>query len=83
MIRGKTVNSWNGKFRWHTGMGFHEAGANPRYWKLEWPKTDFTKHSVPFKEIFFISWKSNFWNEECCTIVTEILKGKLLAPFID
>lgn len=28
------------------------ASANPSYWKLEWPKTDFSKHSVPFGEIF-------------------------------
>ncbi len=26
--------------------------ANPSYWKHEWPRTDFTKHSVAFDEIF-------------------------------
>jgi len=26
--------------------------ANPAYWQLEWPDTDFSKHSVPFEEIF-------------------------------
>ncbi len=26
--------------------------ANPAFWKLEWPQTDFSKHSVPFDEIF-------------------------------
>ena len=28
------------------------AFANPSYWKLEWPKTDFSKHNVSFDEIF-------------------------------
>jgi len=27
------------------------ATANPSYWKLEWPRTDFTKTSVDFSEI--------------------------------
>jgi hypothetical protein len=26
--------------------------ANPAFWKLEWPETDFSKHWVPFEEIF-------------------------------
>lgn len=26
--------------------------ANPAIWQLEWPNTDFTKHSVPLDEIF-------------------------------
>jgi hypothetical protein len=26
--------------------------ANPAFWKLEWPRTDFSKSSVPFEEIF-------------------------------
>ncbi len=26
--------------------------ANPAFWKLEWPNTDFSKSSVPFDEIF-------------------------------
>ena len=26
--------------------------ANPAFWQLEWPNTDFTKHSVPLDEIF-------------------------------
>ena len=26
--------------------------ANPTFWKLEWPETDFTKHAVPLDEIF-------------------------------
>lgn len=26
--------------------------ANPAFWELEWPETDFPKHSVPFEEIF-------------------------------
>lgn len=26
--------------------------ANPAFWKLEWPNTDFSKSSVPFEEIF-------------------------------
>jgi len=26
--------------------------ANPAFWQLEWPETDFSKHSVPFDEIF-------------------------------
>ena len=26
--------------------------ANPAFWKLEWPQTDFSKSSVPFDEIF-------------------------------
>ena len=26
--------------------------ANPAFWKLEWPRTDFSQHSVPFEEIF-------------------------------
>jgi hypothetical protein len=26
--------------------------ANPAFWKLEWPSTDFSKSSVPFDEIF-------------------------------
>ncbi len=26
--------------------------ANPTFWKLEWPETDFTRHSVPLDEIF-------------------------------
>ena len=30
-----------------TGVAF----ANPAYWKNEWPKTDFSKHSVGFDEI--------------------------------
>ncbi|NKB60420.1 MAG: DUF3179 domain-containing protein [Alphaproteobacteria bacterium] len=30
---------------------FGAATANPSYWKSEWPKTDFTKHSVAFEEI--------------------------------
>ena len=29
----------------------HGALANPDRWKFEWPKTDFTKHSVDFNEI--------------------------------
>lgn len=28
-----------------------QAAANPDYWRHEWPKTDFTKHSVPLTEI--------------------------------
>jgi len=28
------------------------ASASPSYWRYEWPKTDFSKHSVPFDEIF-------------------------------
>lgn len=28
------------------------AVASPERWKYEWPKTDFSKHSVPFDEIF-------------------------------
>ncbi len=28
------------------------AIANPSYWKREWPRTDFSKHSVAFDEIF-------------------------------
>ncbi|MDA0240826.1 MAG: hypothetical protein O3A84_12480, partial [Proteobacteria bacterium] len=31
-----------------TGMAF----ANPEFWKIEWPKTDFSKTSVEFPEIF-------------------------------
>lgn len=27
------------------------ATANPSYWKHEWPRTDFTKHSVAFEDI--------------------------------
>jgi hypothetical protein len=27
------------------------ASASPEYWKHEWRKTDFTKHSIPFSEI--------------------------------
>ena len=27
------------------------AAANPTYWKLAWPKTDFSKHSIDFTEI--------------------------------
>ncbi len=26
--------------------------ANPAFWKLEWPRTDFSKSNVPFDEIF-------------------------------
>ncbi len=26
--------------------------ANPAFWKLEWPNTDFSKHNVPLDEIF-------------------------------
>lgn len=26
--------------------------ANPAFWQLEWPDTDFSKHSIPFDEIF-------------------------------
>jgi hypothetical protein len=26
--------------------------ANPAFWKLEWPQTDFSKSNVPFDEIF-------------------------------
>ena len=26
--------------------------ANPAFWKLEWPETDFSKHSIPFDEVF-------------------------------
>lgn len=26
--------------------------ANPAFWQLEWPNTDFSKHSVPLDEIF-------------------------------
>lgn len=29
-----------------------QAWANPDRWKSEWPDTDFSKHSVAFKEIF-------------------------------
>ena len=25
--------------------------ANPAFWKLEWPRTDFSKSNVPFDEI--------------------------------
>ena len=28
-----------------------QAAANPVYWRSEWPKTDFTKHSVPLTDI--------------------------------
>ncbi len=28
-----------------------QAAANPDYWRNEWPKTDFTKHSVPLTDI--------------------------------
>ena len=28
------------------------ASANPGLWRLEWPRTDFTKHAVPLGEIF-------------------------------
>ena len=28
------------------------ASANPAYWRGEWPNTDFSKHSVPYDEIF-------------------------------
>ncbi|MEL0018845.1 MAG: DUF3179 domain-containing protein [Rickettsiales bacterium] len=27
------------------------AAASPDFWRHEWPKTDFSKHSVPFEEI--------------------------------
>ncbi len=33
------------------GQGIGQAAANPAFWRYEWPKTDFTKHSVPFEEI--------------------------------
>ena len=28
-----------------------QAAANPDYWRHEWPKTDFTKHSIPLTDI--------------------------------
>ncbi len=28
-----------------------QAAANPDYWRHEWPKTDFTKHSIPLADI--------------------------------
>lgn len=31
-----------------TGMAF----ANPEFWKIEWPKTDFSKKSIEFPEVF-------------------------------
>ncbi len=33
-------------------LGATLAQASPEFWKLEWPKTDFEKTSVDFKEIF-------------------------------
>ncbi len=30
---------------------YGQTQAGPRQWEYEWPKTDFTKHSVPFGEI--------------------------------
>jgi hypothetical protein len=32
--------------------GVGAASANPEFWKIEWPKTDFKKTSVEFPEIF-------------------------------
>ena len=32
--------------------GVGAASANPEFWKIEWPKTDFKKTSVSFPEIF-------------------------------
>ena len=28
-----------------------QASANPDYWRHEWPKTDFSQHSVPLSDI--------------------------------
>ncbi len=33
------------------GLSVCAASANPAYWRYEWPKTDFTKHSIPYSEI--------------------------------
>lgn len=32
-------------------LPFATATADPSYWKFEWPRTDFARHSVPFGEI--------------------------------
>ena len=32
-------------------VDFGELGSSPAGWKIEWPETDFTQHSVPFNEI--------------------------------
>lgn len=32
-------------------LGASSANANPEFWRGEWPKTDFSKHSVGFDEI--------------------------------
>jgi len=32
--------------------GIAGAAANPESWRHEWPNTDFSKHSIPFDEVF-------------------------------
>jgi len=34
-----------------TSASFGTAVADPRSWRAEWPRTDFSKHTVPLEEI--------------------------------
>jgi hypothetical protein len=34
-----------------SSMTFHRAAADPGSWRAEWPRTDFSQHTVPLEEI--------------------------------